>query len=175
VPPDSAEVDSRALRSYTVRVDAPDGRILGTGFFVTPDLVLTCAHVVGDRPEVRIHTDDGAQGTGSVVAVSQIPTGNRGIWPYPDLALIQVPDALRRPPVLLDDRDPRGGEECHAWGLSRRVEKHPERIKQTRDPQGRTTLTILPPWHHTNHGNHGKTSHRTRHETTEDDQGPGDP
>ncbi len=37
------------LREYTVRLQAGLGS--GTGFFVAPGLILTCAHVVRSRPE----------------------------------------------------------------------------------------------------------------------------
>ncbi|WP_283133634.1 tetratricopeptide repeat protein [Rhizohabitans arisaemae] len=95
------------------------GHVLGSGFFAAPCVVVTCAHVVKDRSEVRVVADDGTSGVGRVEIRSAL--GGQGLWPFPDLAVVRVgPEFEGRPWVLLDDRDPVSGEECHAWGYSRR-------------------------------------------------------
>lgn len=53
-------VDSRELRRHVVRVDNNDGEPLGTGFFVAPGWVLTCAHVVAGADGVRVVQAEGA-------------------------------------------------------------------------------------------------------------------
>jgi S1-C subfamily serine protease len=47
-------VDTRRLRRYVVRLDSTDGVVLGTGFFVAPGTVVTCAHVVRDAVDVLV-------------------------------------------------------------------------------------------------------------------------
>jgi hypothetical protein len=75
---------------------------LGTGFFVAPGLILTCAHVVQtaqeDNLSVEVHTWDGQSlGLGSIdkYILEKIPNkdnfpGQKFQYLYPDLALLQV-------------------------------------------------------------------------------------
>ncbi|MGW4163158.1 VMAP-C domain-containing protein [Streptomyces sp. NPDC004788] len=70
----------------------------GTGFFVAPGTVVTCAHVAGAEPGAVVPvTWDGATYDGEIRAASPAPPGGRGrgLWPYPDLAIVR----LRRPPA----------------------------------------------------------------------------
>src|SRR6266851_3156563 len=73
----------RLLRECCVQVK---GAEQGTGFFVAPDLVLTCAHVVGrDRKpgdrRTRVTLANGAQKDDAKI---------RSIFPQEDLALLEV-------------------------------------------------------------------------------------
>jgi tetratricopeptide (TPR) repeat protein len=64
----------------------------GTGFFVAPGWVLTCAHVVADRHEDTVQLRGlGEESTGTVVLeYPERPTADKGRYPFPDLALIRV-------------------------------------------------------------------------------------
>lgn len=111
-------VESRELRRCVVRIDTVDGLLCGTGFFVAPGWVLTCAHVVKDQPAVSVITDPGVCGSpvpGTVEARSA-PKGAGALWPFPDLALIRLDAELDHPCVLLDANDPLGEQECQSWG-----------------------------------------------------------
>ncbi|RSS63986.1 trypsin-like peptidase domain-containing protein [Streptomyces sp. WAC06614] len=120
----------------TVRVHAPvDGyedpgarRTWGSGFFVAPGWVLTCAHVVGEGGagvrlagrEVGITFTSGdlgggigGTGTGTVAgrvecvlpeSLEQRRPGRRGLWELPDLALIRVLAPVTHACVWLTDR-----------------------------------------------------------------------
>lgn len=84
------------LEACTVRVDA--GYDQGTGFFVAPGLVLTCAHVIGDLPPsdihvVALHLDGADRIVRTVLA--------RESTAYPDLALLEI-DLVDHPCVYLD-------------------------------------------------------------------------
>ncbi|WP_328448311.1 serine protease [Streptomyces sp. NBC_00386] len=101
----------RALRDLvmaaTVRIhragpgyalDEP-GTFLGSGFFIAPNWVLTCAHVVrsGEGNEVRVVYERGpgrgtSAVTGEVATVLPDRAGlpARGTWPSPDLALVRL-------------------------------------------------------------------------------------
>ncbi|MFG2775830.1 trypsin-like peptidase domain-containing protein [Streptomyces sp. NPDC048350] len=111
------------VRPALVRVAAPgDGydplgdRYWGTGFFIAPGWVLTCAHVVakggsavwkGERA-VGIVWDGGVT-TGEVVLASPRPTvpeEELHRWDFPDLALVRVPDARDASCVRLSERRP---------------------------------------------------------------------
>lgn len=68
--------------------------LLGTGFYITPNQVLTCAHVVADFPRVHIWSSaTGAAVRGTVQIMEPAQGGQDGPhpWKLPDLALIGVP------------------------------------------------------------------------------------
>ncbi|MGQ0773151.1 MAG: tetratricopeptide repeat-containing S1 family peptidase [Pseudonocardiales bacterium] len=117
----STRVESAELRRYVVRVDSEDRQPQGSGFFVAPGWVLTCAHVVKAAERVIIVPVQGAMPIPATVAArsaTRIP-GPSGFWPFPDLALIRLDTALEHPCVLLDTRTPVDGE-CHSWGYATR-------------------------------------------------------
>ncbi|WP_338146781.1 trypsin-like peptidase domain-containing protein [Streptomyces boncukensis] len=88
----------------------------GSGFFVAPGWVLTCAHVVGSggsgavwRGEraIGIRTEDGVVLTGELafgLPVPRDPGAPPSPWPLPDLALIRVPEATDPECLWLSDR-----------------------------------------------------------------------
>lgn len=106
------------LRRCTVQLFVP-GKSLGTGFFVAPGLILTCAHVVQIAQEqkltVEVRAWDGQFiGIGSIstfllekIPVKQALPGQRSSHLYPDLALVQVA-FIDHPCVLLDVQVNRG-------------------------------------------------------------------
>lgn len=121
-------VDSWQLRRHTVRINHPEGRLLGSGFFVAPGWVMTAAHVVYDLARdaelavVSVTPSDQDVGTSAVdgeVVVRSAPGTGTGVWPFPDIALVRLrPDREwvgQHPCVWLDDRHPVGT--CHAYGF----------------------------------------------------------
>jgi Trypsin-like peptidase domain len=108
-------VDSRALRRFVVRISSVDGSVLGSGFFVAPGWVLTCAHVVRDATVVAA-----GDARWEVVARSLPPAGPGALWPFPDLALLRASSAADHPCAPLYPGDPAGGVECYSWGYARR-------------------------------------------------------
>ncbi|MCD2464456.1 MULTISPECIES: trypsin-like peptidase domain-containing protein [unclassified Streptomyces] len=115
------------VRPALVRIAAPDGgydphgdRYWGTGFFIAPGWVLTCAHVVAEggsavwrsEPAVGITWEDGKtsrETTGTVVLA--LPRPDRpddppDRWAFPDIALVRVPGALKASCVRLGERPP---------------------------------------------------------------------
>ncbi|WP_250284763.1 trypsin-like peptidase domain-containing protein, partial [Frankia sp. CiP1_Cm_nod2] len=118
-------VDTRQLRRHVVRVDSVGGAVLGTGFFVVPGVVVTCAHVVRDAVDVMVVPADrsvhGAGIAATVTARSAAPVDGGALWPFPDLAVIVLGGSIDHPCVLLGDQEPvGGGVECQAWGYPRR-------------------------------------------------------
>lgn len=108
-------MDSRVLRRFVVRISSVDGPVLGSGFFVAPGRVLTCAHVVGNAAAVAA-----GDARWEVVARSSPPIGTSALWPFPDLALLRATSEADHPCAPLYPGDPAGGVECHAWGYARR-------------------------------------------------------
>ena len=76
----------------------------GTGFFVAPETIITCAHVVTTGKTVTaenviVADRHGSQLTGSVEAMpSQYGRGN--LWAYPDLCVIRLLRPLEDQPVV---------------------------------------------------------------------------
>ncbi|MEU9394932.1 trypsin-like peptidase domain-containing protein [Streptomyces sp. NPDC048324] len=115
----------RALRDLvmaaTVRIhrtgvgyapDEPD-TFLGSGFFVAPNWVLTCAHVVpgGEGAEIAVIHQSGPQQASSVVLgevaatlpdrAGQLPAGG---WPAPDLALVRLREPVGHDCMYVSER-----------------------------------------------------------------------
>ncbi|MCX5364401.1 trypsin-like peptidase domain-containing protein [Streptomyces sp. NBC_00124] len=108
----SALVD--ALPDAVLALVGADGAE-GTGFFVAPDLVLTCAHVVGagGAPAEVAARWRGQDLTLTVVPEWFRPPGADGSGP--DLALLRVPESLDHPVVCLATAmEP--GDELWAYG-----------------------------------------------------------
>lgn len=96
---------------------AVGGASRGAGFFVAPGYVVTCAHVAGTGP-VAIRWQ-GAEYEGVVRAASPAPRGGKGLWPYPDLAVVEVPGGPRgHPCAWLEEMTPRRDAPLTAAGFS---------------------------------------------------------
>ena len=87
----------------------------GSGFFIAPGWLLTCAHVVGKggaavwRSGSVGVTWQGGETTGKVVLAKPRPDAadeSRSRWRFPDIALVSVPGAADAPCVWLSDRAP---------------------------------------------------------------------
>jgi hypothetical protein len=90
------------LYRCTVRVEV-GGKQKGTGFFVAPGMVLTCAHVVEDvtgqptaQPIEMYWHWGGRHHTAQIQNTDFLPK------PYPDLALLRAGEELEHPCVYLD-------------------------------------------------------------------------
>ncbi len=59
-------VDSAALRQFVVRLRHPNsGKTLGSGVWVGPQRVLTCAHVIDGLAEADAEAEEPAEDSGS--------------------------------------------------------------------------------------------------------------
>ncbi|MFF0427228.1 MULTISPECIES: trypsin-like peptidase domain-containing protein [unclassified Streptomyces] len=115
------------VRPALVRIGAPDSgydrdgdRFWGTGFFIAPGWVLTCAHVVAEgggavwrnEPAVGITWQDGRdtrRSRGTVVLAlprPEDPDVRPEPWGFPDVALVRVPGTHKASCVMLADRPP---------------------------------------------------------------------
>ncbi|MFC4063335.1 VMAP-C domain-containing protein [Actinoplanes subglobosus] len=100
----------------------------GSGFFIAPNTIATCAHVAGaSGAEVTV----GWQGRSlaGVVRWASAPGGRGQVTPYPDVALIEVdlPDGGHRS-VWLDDHRARPNTELVAAGHARVYSSAPEPV-----------------------------------------------
>jgi tetratricopeptide (TPR) repeat protein len=106
------------LELCVVRISGA-GVIGGTGFWVAPGRVLTCAHVLhglsGARVEIRWQ---GRELTGSVVDRRPGDPAGEGPYPLPDLAQVMVEDAGDHPCVMLDADLPAVDARLHARGFT---------------------------------------------------------
>jgi hypothetical protein len=92
------------VRIGTDIAGAPDEG--GSGVWIAPGTVLTCAHVVPAGPNSKVQVGWREQiHTGTVS--DQIPdTPADGLWPYPDLAVIVVENAPQHPCAWLSEAAP---------------------------------------------------------------------
>ncbi|MFH8519407.1 trypsin-like peptidase domain-containing protein [Streptomyces gelaticus] len=119
--PNEAESALMSLvKDATVRIHRPepgyapegsDGDFLGSGFFIAPSWVLTCAHVAmegrGRQVNVVYKTARGGDAVrvgGTVRAALPEERPGTGGWPAPDLALIQLLRPVEHPCVYLSER-----------------------------------------------------------------------
>lgn len=95
----------RLLDRCTVRLVIDSGREVGTGFFVAPGLLLTCAHVLNGAADGSGTIEVEWDGQKSSAALEQITDKT-----YPDLALLKTsaitnhPCVYLSPEVSLDDQ-----------------------------------------------------------------------
>ncbi|MET9001767.1 serine protease [Amycolatopsis sp. NPDC004169] len=105
------------LIEATVRVLAvdPDGRTpsIGTGFFVAPGKVVTCAHVVpaGRRYVVQYRGEE----YDATLLVREPDTGAEANFAYPDVALLSV-DVADCAVIPVGSTFPEAGRELYAYG-----------------------------------------------------------
>jgi hypothetical protein len=96
------------LRQCVVRIDC-DGSFRGSGFFVTPTELLTCAHVIHGADAISVAWEGG---TSAAIVAEKLPPLDTGdprerFFPFPDVALLRVADpADSQPCVLLDPAPP---------------------------------------------------------------------
>ncbi|MFI7414558.1 P-loop NTPase fold protein [Streptomyces sp. NPDC049627] len=109
----------------------PDGsastKMLGSGFFVAPGLLITCAHVVasrspdGDPAGGRVRLSfRGGEAVGVVEWASpRGPSGQQvGLWPLPDLAVVRVTDTVDHACARLSERPPEPGDSLWGYGFT---------------------------------------------------------
>ncbi|MGH3392536.1 MAG: trypsin-like peptidase domain-containing protein [Actinomadura sp.] len=118
-------VETSELRRYVVRLEDDHGQVVGTGFFVAPSWILTCAHVVREKIRVVAVPDQSvsvAALPASVEVRSPPPTDqSSGLWPFPDLALLHLHEPVHHPCALLDTDDgPMSGAVWQTWGFAER-------------------------------------------------------
>ena len=109
------------LRDCLVQIESTDGGPAGSGFFVAPNYVLTCSHVVKRPAEAPVSGEShGGPWSGTVAYAS--PSRARGdddetaIWPEPDLAVIRLNDSFAHPCVRLASAEPEEGSQLVAAG-----------------------------------------------------------
>jgi len=88
----------------------------GTGFFVAPGLVVTCAHVVPEIPDRRVVVWYGTQDYTAEVLVCRPPDAQEKNYSHPDVALLRVPLTDHPCVPLGGDDPPAAGRELFAYG-----------------------------------------------------------
>ncbi|WP_406260673.1 serine protease [Streptomyces chartreusis] len=123
----------RAVQDCLVQVR---GRTAGSGFLAAPGYVVTCAHVAGAEGSQVELAWQGNQLSGTVLAASPAPTG-QGLWPYPDLAIVELQDPpADHPCAWWHDRIPLGGQKLTAAGYSDKYRYQPEVVTTNFTHQG---------------------------------------
>jgi hypothetical protein len=101
----------RGLIDATVRIG---GDAVGTGFFVAPGLVVTCAHVLPEPGRPLTVTHAGVEVTAEVLVREPADAADT-LYSFPDVALLQVP-ATDHACVLLGGAEPEPRAELYSYG-----------------------------------------------------------
>jgi hypothetical protein len=126
-------VELELLPDCTVRIDVGGGP-KGSGFFVVPGVVVTCAHVIESQQLMPGDTDPAIEVV--TPAGEHHPVHVKKVWPpdAEDVALLHLVTPFDHPCVLLASglqaRDP-----LHSFGFP---ENHPEGVPTTLDAEGFT-------------------------------------
>lgn len=124
---------SRSAQRCLVQVR---GRTAGSGFLAAPGYVVTCAHVAGVTGSSVELLWNGSSLRGTVLAASPAPD-DEGLWPYPDLAIVELQDPPEAHPCAWwHDRIPLGGQQLTALGYSDKYGREPEVVTSTFTYQG---------------------------------------
>ena len=122
------------LRHCVLQVHA--GHKFGTGFFVAPGEVLTCAHVIHGAGQITVAWDGGSCAATVVAALPAIDVGDpaAAFYPFPDVALLQLtnpPEA--HPCVRLDTAEPVAGRQADLLRLDgfTKAERAPDEVVQS--------------------------------------------
>ena len=79
------------FRQCVVRISDGAGTLLGTGFFVAPGQVITCAHVVHGAAAIQVSWQGQLASAAVTGAVPPLDTvADPGAYPLPDLALLSL-------------------------------------------------------------------------------------
>jgi tetratricopeptide (TPR) repeat protein len=97
----------KLLKECTVRINLGNGT--GTGFFVAPQLLLTCAHVVSDTSSDEVGVIWGGC-EGEVLAEIDV------IFKSLDLALLRLPQESLNHPCIWFDQQVNVGDACYSYG-----------------------------------------------------------
>ncbi|MEU1969689.1 trypsin-like peptidase domain-containing protein [Micromonospora sediminicola] len=94
----------------------------GSGVWVAPGFVVTCAHLVPDGADSAVEVrwrDQVLRGT----VTDQVPAepGHLGLWAYPDLALVEVADPPEHPCAWLSESVPHDAAPLTAFGHSAKL------------------------------------------------------
>jgi hypothetical protein len=112
-------VTTHELAACTVPIENGDSH--GTGFFVLPRRIVTCAHVVAPALKAGTAINVKYRGTlyparlGSALPPT-LPAQEAAI--FPDIALLEIDDELDHPIVQIDHGAPRRGDQICAFGYS---------------------------------------------------------
>ncbi|MCG9889587.1 MAG: tetratricopeptide repeat-containing serine protease family protein [Thermosynechococcaceae cyanobacterium MS004] len=100
------------LNQCTVKLSRPEETGWGTGFFVTPEWILTCTHVIEqtDQQTIRVKLQS-TQNWATAIVVKSLPE------PY-DLALLKVTSPVDRntPCAYLEDKAVQSRDELYMFG-----------------------------------------------------------
>ncbi|GFJ95240.1 serine protease [Phytohabitans rumicis] len=91
---------AEVVRGATVSVWA-GAEFLGSGFFIEPHLVVTCAHVVWRRPDRVVVRWRGHDLAGEVVVRAPAERGDGEFYAHPDVAIVRVTAAPDHPVARL--------------------------------------------------------------------------
>lgn len=107
---------SELLRPCIVRIMSGVG---GTGFFVAPGMVLTCAHVIENTPGSSVNVQYAGRILNAKVerCVPEINSSS-GLFPFPDISVVRLREPVAHPCVLINRASPQVNERLYTLGYT---------------------------------------------------------
>ncbi|MCZ4605395.1 NACHT domain-containing protein [Streptomyces sp. Lzd4kr] len=107
------------LGRCTVEIFTQKFVFVGSGFFVLPNTVLTCAHVLANAgPDPVVVWGEGQITTTDVMLEPNSDTTGESSYEFPDLGVVYLAGVPDHPCVWLSDENPCGGKTLYARGFS---------------------------------------------------------
>lgn len=100
------------LQDCAVKLSIP-GKAHGTGFFVAPGLLLTCAHVIKGADDKQVSVFWPSQNKIYTAVIEKLPEDPTKF----DLALLQVSDPLPNHPCVYLDESALSGDDLYSFGF----------------------------------------------------------
>lgn len=112
----------------------------GSGVWITPSTVLTCAHVVAVGTGEKVRLDWQGRHLAGFVTEILPATSEETLWPYPDLALVRVSDTCDHPCAWLSEESLVIGTSVVVVGHSTTLDGTPRYIEIGGQLSGRSSF-----------------------------------
>jgi hypothetical protein len=121
------------FRDCIVKVESDNS--VGTGFFISPGIILTCSHVIdGENKDKAVQiTWKGVQYSAFIVNITEVD--------YPDLCVLSLKDKIDHPCVLLDE-EIEVGDNVYTYGYTSEYKEGDSALLSYEGPSGTRKILL---------------------------------